>query len=81
MKTSKLKDFLNRAKDSINRKIKELEDMKLDLMIDRTLSDEEDLLLLDIKYEFIEQEQKNIKKLREICDKYKKEYKLEEITK
>lgn len=81
MKTSKLKDFLNRAKDSINRKIKELEDMKLDLMIDRTLSDGEDLLLLDIKYEFIEQEQKNIKKLREICDKYKKEYNLEEITK
>ena len=81
MKTRKLKDFFNRAKDAINRRNKELEGMKLDLMIDRTLSDGEDLLLLDIKYEFIEQEQKNIKKLREICDKYKKEYNLEEITK
>lgn len=80
MKTRKLKDFFNRAKDAINRRNKELEGMKLDLMIDRTLSDEEDLLLLDIQYEFIEQEEKNINKLREICNKYKKEYNLGEET-
>ena len=80
MKTRKLKDFFNRAKDAINGRNKELEGMKLDLMIDRTLSDEEDLLILDIQYEFIEQEQKNIKELRKIYDKYKKEYNLEEQT-
>ena len=81
MKTRRLKDFFNRANDSINRRNKELDGMKLDLMIDRTLIDEEeDLLLLDIQYEFIEQEQKNIKELRKIYDKYKKEYNLEEQT-
>ena len=80
MKTRRLKDFFNRVKDAINRRNKELEGMKLDLMIDRTLGDEEDLLLLDIQYEFIEQEQKNIKELRKIYDKYKKEYNLEEQT-
>lgn len=80
MKTRRLKDFFNRVKDSINRRNKELEGMKLDIIIDRTLSDEEDLLLLDIQYEFIEQEQKNIKELRKIYDKYKKEYNLEEQT-
>ena len=81
MKTRRLKDFFNRANDSINRRNKELDGMKLDLMIDRTLIDEEeDLLLLDIQYEFIEQEQKNIKKLRKIYDKYKKEYNLGEET-
>ena len=80
MKTRRLKDFFNRANDSINRRNKELEGMKLDLMIDRTLCDEEDLLLLDIQDEFIEQEQKNIKELRKIYDKYKKEYNLEEQT-
>lgn len=80
MKTRRLKDFFNITKDSINRRNKELEGMKLDIIIDRTLSDEEDLLLLDIQYEFIEQEQKNIKELRKIYDKYKKEYNLEEQT-
>ena len=77
MKLNKLKDFLNRARDAIKRKSKELEDMQLDLNIDRTLNDEEDLLLLDIKNELMGQEQKNIKELRKICDKY--ENKLEEI--
>lgn len=81
MKTRRLKDFFNITKDSINRRNKELEGMKLDIIIDRTLSDEEeDLLLLDIQYEFIKQEQKNIKELRKIYDKYKKEYNLEEQT-
>lgn len=76
MKLNKLKDFLNRARDAIKRKNEELEDIQLDLNIDRTLNDEEDLLLLDIKHELIGQEQKNIKELRKICDKYKN--KLEE---
>ncbi len=76
MKISKLKDFLNRIKVVINISAKKIEDMETDLIIDRAVCDEEDLLL-DIKQELIEHEQKNIKELREICNKY--ENKLEEI--
>lgn len=64
MKLNKLKDFLNRARDAIKRKNEELEDMQLDLNIDRTLNDEEDLLLLDIKHELIGQEQKKYKRVK-----------------
>ena len=79
MKLNNLKDFLNRARDAIKRKNKEIEDMQLDLSIDRTLNDGEDLLVLDIMQELMEQEQKNIKELIEICNRYKKKYNLEEI--
>ena len=43
MKLNNLKDFLNRARYAIKRKNKEIEDMQLDISIDRTLNDGEDL--------------------------------------
>lgn len=76
MKLNKLKDVLDIARYTINRKNKELEDIKINIIIERTAC-EEDLLLLDFKQELMEQELKGIKELREICDKY--ENKLGEI--
>lgn len=77
MELKKLKDFLNKAREAIKRKNKEIEDMQLNLSIDRTLNNEEDLLLLDIKQELIEQEQKNIKEFKKIVDKYENKVKEE----
>ena len=76
MKLNKLKDILDIARDTINRKNKELEDIKINIIIERTAC-EEDLLLLDFKQELMEKEQKNIEELQEICNKY--ENKLEEV--
>lgn len=77
MKLNKLKKFLKRARDSIERKNKEVENMEMDIIIERALCIEracnkENLLLLDIKQELMEQEQKNIKELRKICNNYSK---------
>ena len=79
MELKKLKDFLNKAREAIKRKNKEIEDMQLNLSIDRTLNNEEDLLLLDIKQELVEQEQKNIKEFKKIVNKYENKVK-EEIN-
>lgn len=71
MKINELRKFLDITKSSINIRTKELEVIEIEYLI----CDEEGLLL-DIKQELMEQEQKNIKKLIEICNKY--ENKLEE---
>ena len=72
MKINELRKFLDITKSSINIRTKELEVIEIEYLI----CDEEGLLL-DIKQELMEQEQKNIKKLIEICNKY--ENKLKEI--
>lgn len=69
---NELRKFLDIAKSDINIRTKELEVIEIEFII----CDEEGLLL-DIKQELMEQEQKNIKKLIEICNKY--ENRLEEI--
>jgi hypothetical protein len=72
MKINELRKLLDITKSSLNIRTKELEVIKIESII----CDEEGLLL-DIKQELMEQEQKNIKELIEICNKY--ENKLEEI--
>lgn len=74
MKINELRKLLDITKSSLNIRTKELEVIEIESII----CDEEGLLL-DIKQELMEQEQKNIKELIEICNKY--ENKLEEITK
>lgn len=72
MKINELRKLLDITKSSLNIRTKELEVIEIESII----CDEEGLLL-DIKQELMEQEQKNIKELIEICNKY--ENKLEEI--
>lgn len=72
MKINELRKLLVISKSSLNIRTKELEVIEIESII----CDEEGLLL-DIKQELMEQEQKNIKELIEICNKY--ENKLEEI--
>lgn len=73
MEINKLREFLNIAKSSINMRAKELKVIEMESIIFNGGG-----LLLDIKQELIKQKQKNIKELREICNKY--ENKLEEAT-
>lgn len=73
MEINELREFLNITKSSINIRAIELEATEMEYII----CDEEGLLL-DIKQELMEQEQKNIKKLIKICNKY--ENKLKEET-
>lgn len=70
---NELRKFLDIAKSDINIRTKELEVIEIEYLI----CDEEGLLL-DIKQELMEQEQKNIKELIKICNKY--ENKLKEET-
>lgn len=70
---NELRKFLDIAKSDINIRTKELEVIEIEYLI----CDEEGLLL-DIKQELMEREQKNIKELIKICNKY--ENKLKEET-
>ena len=85
MKNELLKNMISSKEEEIREKKKELKNIKHNLMCAETSDEflmaqtrEEIEVCVDFTEEIIKIKSKEIKELKEICDRYKKEYNLEE---